>query len=257
MARVKARTTLEIDRAIEVFARGFAFTRSFTHPAEAVLIDSLWVVRDTPRRRSDYRREEWIAHAVDPTLVDRIARRHTRGRFSICAIHGEHDDAAPLRAGYKSLGYRVQTTEPFMIHDLRRIPQFDAQLSIERVRTADLVERLNRSAGRAMIKLEHLERPKQIRVYAALAGDKPIGWVRSIMVGDTAWCASVFVHPSHRRRRVARSMLVRMLREDRAAGASASVLLASHTGALLYPVVGYRSLGTLIMFNPPRDAQRG
>ncbi|HMO26255.1 MAG TPA: GNAT family N-acetyltransferase, partial [Tepidisphaeraceae bacterium] len=160
-------------------------------------------------------------------------------------------------AGYKSLGYRVQTTEPFMTHSLQRIPRFDAQVRIERVCTPELLERLNRSAGRAMIRREHLECPKQIRVYAALDGDKPIGWVRSIMVGNTAWCASVFVQPSHRRRGIARAMLVRMLRDDRAAGANASVLLASHTGALLYPVVGYRSLGTLIMFNPPAGVRRG
>jgi hypothetical protein len=41
-----------------------------------------------------------------------------------------------------------------------------------------------------------------------------------------------------------------MLRDDRAAGASAGVLLASHTGAKLYPSVGYEQIGTLLLFTP-------
>jgi hypothetical protein len=65
--------------AIEVFARGFCFTRSFTHPYLADRIEELWVVRDAPRKRGDYRREEWIAHGVSPKKIDQLARKHTRG----------------------------------------------------------------------------------------------------------------------------------------------------------------------------------
>src|SRR5258706_3746862 len=35
-----------IDHAIEVFTRGFCFTRSFTHPYVAERIDPLWVMRE-------------------------------------------------------------------------------------------------------------------------------------------------------------------------------------------------------------------
>jgi hypothetical protein len=43
-----------------------------------------------------------------------------------------------------------------------------------------------------------------------------------------------------------------MLRDDRAAGAKANVLLSSHAGAKLYPVVGYEHVATLLLFNPRR-----
>ena len=43
-----------------------------------------------------------------------------------------------------------------------------------------------------------------------------------------------------------------MLRDDRAAGSKASMLLASHTGGKLYPTVGYETIGELLMFGPPR-----
>jgi predicted acetyltransferase len=62
----------------------------------------------------------------------------------------------------------------------------------------------------------------------------------------------MYVQPSHRRRGLGQSLLGRMLRDDRTNGSKCSVLTASHTGALLYPRVGYERLGTLFMFAPKR-----
>ncbi len=91
-----------------------------------------------------------------------------------------------------------------------------------------------------------------MRVYAAMSGDKPVGWVRSIRAGRRTWCGSMGVLPSFRRRGIAKAMMSRMLMEDRATGSTAAVLLASHAGALLYPMLGYTRLGTLRLFIPPR-----
>jgi hypothetical protein len=44
-----------------------------------------------------------------------------------------------------------------------------------------------------------------------------------------------------------------MLREARHAGAETAVLLSSHTGAMLYPVLGYRQIGTLLGLVPKRQ----
>jgi len=44
--------------------------------------------------------------------------------------------------------------------------------------------------------------------------------------------------------------------DDRARGSKCSVLTASHTGALLYPRVGYERIGTLFMFAPKRTKAR-
>jgi hypothetical protein len=45
------------------------------------------------------------------------------------------------------------------------------------------------------------------------------------------------------------------LRDDRARGAECSVLTASHTGALLYPRVGYERIGALFMFAPKKGGR--
>jgi hypothetical protein len=60
--------------AIEVFVRGHSATRSRTFPYEVSRVGPLWLMRDAPRRNPrDYRKEEWIAHEVDPRKVDAAA----------------------------------------------------------------------------------------------------------------------------------------------------------------------------------------
>lgn len=47
-------------------------------------------------------------------------------------------------------------------------------------------------------------------------------------------------------------LLNQMLQDDAAYGARQAVLLASHTGAKLYPVVGYEQIGTLLLYAPEK-----
>jgi len=239
-----------MERAIETFARGYAFTRSFTHPYLAEQIGPVWVTRDAPRTRGDYRTEEWIAYGVPPAEVDNLTRKHARGRYAICAIRGLDDPMAPLRDAYKELGYRLNTTEPFMVHSLQEIPQFDCPVEIQRATTPEVADRLNKAARSRQILPRHLKGDDTLRQYVALEGDEPVGWVRSITVGDATWCSNMYVKPEFRRRGIARALLGRMLQDDRDAGAQTAVLLATHTGALLYPALGYEMIGTLLLFTP-------
>lgn len=245
--------TTEIERALEAFARGFSYTRSFTHPFLADRVGPLWALRDGPRKRGDYRCEEWVAFAVPPAETDRIVREHTRGRFAVCAIlsHGEPD--LSLREGYKALGYRLGVTEPLMVHSLQEIPDFPAPAEITRVETQEAADRLNRAARSRQVLPQHLGRDDELRQYVAELDGELVGWVRSIAAGSASWCSNMYVKPEFRRRGIARAMLCRMLRDDRASGAESAVLLASHTGARLYPVVGYRQFGTLYLFTPVKS----
>ena len=242
-----------LQHAIEVFARGFCFTRSFTHPYLAERIGEIWVVRDTPRTRGDYRREEWIAHGVRPERIDETARKHTRGRYAVCAIHGVNESDQPLREGFKALNYRLGGTEPIMVHGLKRIPRFVASVEIARVTTTDLAERVNTAARSRQVLPEHLGKESPLRQYAALVDGNPVGWVRSIDVERATWCADMYVIPKFRRRGIARAMMAQMLRDDRTNGSKLAVLTASHAGAKLYPLVGYSQIGTLMLYTPKKD----
>jgi GNAT superfamily N-acetyltransferase len=242
-----------VQRAIEVFARGFAFTRSFTHPYLADRVGKLWVVRDAPRKRGDYRREEWIAYGVSPKKIDQVARKHTRGRFAVCAIYGVHESDQSLRTDFKALNYRLGSTEAVMVHDLKRIPRFDKPVEITRVTTEDMAERLNAAAKSRQLLPEYLARDSPLRQYVALVDDKPVGWVRSVDVGHATWCSNMYVEPKFRRRGIARAMMSQMLRDDHASGSKLAVLTASHAGAKLYPAVGYKQIGTLMVFTPKKQ----
>ena len=100
------------------------------------------------------------------------------------------------------------------------------------------------------IPAEQLADDTPFRQYIALIGDKIVGTVRSVDAADSTWCSNIYVWPEHRRRGIGKALLARMLRDDRAIGAKQSVLLASHTGALLYPKVGYEQIGLLYIFAP-------
>jgi GNAT superfamily N-acetyltransferase len=247
----------EFTACIEAFVRGFAFTRSFTHPYLPERVGDVWVVRDAPRKQAaDYRREEWIAWGVDPAEVDRLARQNARGHYCVCAFRATDEEDATLRAAYKALGYRLGGTEPFMAHRLRRVRKVPGPCPIVRVTSADVADRLAKAARTRQVLPEHLSGNSALWQYVALEGGRPIGWVRSIVVptarGPAAWVSNMFVVPTRRRRGIGQAMLARMLRDDRRRGATRSVLLASHAGAMLYPRVGYESLGEILIYTPVR-----
>jgi GNAT superfamily N-acetyltransferase len=210
-------------------------------------------MRDAPRKNPrDYRKEEWIAHDVDPREVDGIARQHTRGRFFVCAMIVEGDSDEPTRAAYKALGYRLLATEGFFVQRMKRIPKPPSPVSIERVRTPALAAELGRITRTRPIPNNLLGDDAPFRQYVALDGEDIVGRVRSVNAVGATWCADMYVRPSHRRRGIGQALLSKMLRDDRARGSKCSVLTASHTGALLYPRVGYEQIGMLFMFAPKR-----
>ena len=243
----------EIEFAVEVFVRGHSATRSRTFPYEVSRIGPLWLMRDAPRRSPrDYRKEKWIAHDVDPRKVDAAARRHTRGRFFVCAMIADGEPDEPTRTAYRSLGYRLLATEGFFVQRLTRIPKPPSSILIERVRTPELAARLGKVTRSRPIPESQLGYDAPFRQYVALDGKDIVGYVRSVDAVGATWCTSMQVSVPYRRRGIGQALLCRMLRDDRALGSKCSVLLASHTGALLYPRVGYERIGTLFMFAPRR-----
>jgi GNAT superfamily N-acetyltransferase len=210
--------------------------------------------------------EEWVGRVggsggVRPREFDRLARGGARGRFAICAIVSAGADARPVRDEFKSLGYQLITTEPLMVHRLARVPRpaAPAGVTILPVTTAELADRLATEARRRQILPEHLTAgaASPLRQYAAVEdrSGTPIAWARSVAVAEkrATWVSNVHTQPAYRRRGIARSLLARMLRDDRRSGARASVLLASHVGARLYEAVGYQQIGTLLLFMPKRS----
>jgi|TARA_B100001964_G_scaffold235159_1_gene294797 GNAT superfamily N-acetyltransferase len=246
-------TQREIDLAIETVVRGYGFQRSFTHPYLFEKVDGLWRTHDEPRKKGGERREEFISHRMDPTDVHAVARKHARGHYCLCPIHGPDDDADLIRDTYKDLGYRLNHTEFFMIHSLSRIPRVVSPVTLERVTTMEMAERLAKTAARRQILPEHVDaEDPPMRVYVALVKDDIVGWVNSVVADKATYCGGMYVQPEHRRQGIARALLAKMLRDDRKGGARQASLLASHAGAKLYPVVGYSEVGTMMVLTPKK-----
>ena len=242
-----------IEFAIEVFVRGHGAVKSRTFPYEARRIGSLWVMRDAPRKNPrDYRKEEWIAYEIDAAKVDAVARRHARGRFFVCVIVRDGEPDEPVRTAYKALGYRLILTEGFFVQRLGRIPKPPSPVLIERVRTSQLAARLGKVTRTRPIPQALLGDDAPFRQYVALASGDIVGRVRSVDAAGATWCSDMYVEASHRRRGIGQALLSRMLRDDRKRDSKCSVLTASHTGALLYPRMGYERIGTLLAFAPRR-----
>ena len=139
-----------------------------------------------------------------------------------------------------------------MMHRLEQIPQVAGPLPIRRVDTPELAEAVKQAARRTQALPEHFGKNSALRLYAALEDGRAVGWVRSIAVDDAAWVSNMYVLPAQRRRGIGTSLLAAMLRDDRAHGVRRSVLLSSHTGALLYPHLGYEQIGMLYFYMPPK-----
>jgi GNAT superfamily N-acetyltransferase len=243
----------QLEFATEVFVRGHSAVKSRTHPYDADRVGPAWVMRDAPRKNArDYRKEEWVASGVEPAELSRIAKAHTRGHYFLCDLLAEGHSDAELRDRYKSLGYRLVATEGFFIHDLARVPRRASDIVIERVRDAGTAARLAKVTRTRPIAGELLGEAAPFRQFVALDGREIVGRVRSVDASGATWCTDMYVSPSHRRRGIGQALLAQMLRDDRARHSKCSVLTASHTGALLYPRVGYVRLGTLFMFVPRR-----
>lgn len=241
-------------QAIELFGRGVAFARSFTHPCRWDQVGALHVLRDAPRTKGTYRNEEWAAHGVPPVQVDRTARRNARGLFSVCVFRTMHEPAAPIRDGYRVLEYRFITTEPMMEHPLSAIPSHRPPpgVSIKPVMTTELAERLAKAARSRQMLAEHLTPGSPLRQYIAVAENRLVGWVGSLSIGRVAWCRNMYVEAAFRRRGIGRALISRMLRDDRSAGCRTAFLVASHAGAKLYESLGYIQTGELLLFVPKR-----
>jgi GNAT superfamily N-acetyltransferase len=243
--------------AIEVFVRGHSAVKSRTHPYDVDRVGPVWVMRDALRKNArDYRKEEWVASGVEPAELSRVAKGHTRGHFFLCHLLPEGEPETGLRNAYKALGYRLVATEGLFVHGLARVPAHAADTVIECVRDAGMAARLGKVTRTRPIATEFLTEAAPFRQFVALEGAEIVGRVRSVDASGATWCADMYVTPSHRRRGIGKALLAHMLHDDRRRNSRCSVLTASHTGALLYPHLGYVRLGTLFMYVPKKAPTR-
>jgi GNAT superfamily N-acetyltransferase len=245
----------QTERGLETFLRGFSATRSLTHPYPVrQLTPSIWVLSDAPRAKGAARKSEVIVYGAGPEETLATIRREAIGRHMLCVLVEAPESADATRDLYKQQGYRFIGGEAMFVLPLAGRAG-GSHFPVRRVRAEEDAAAIAKAARQRLVPPEYLkEEAGPIRLYGAFDNETPVGWVRSVATGtDCNWVADLFVQPDHRRRGIGKSLMSAMLAEDARYGATHSALMASKTGALLYPQLGYEQHGLLLLFYPPRS----
>ncbi|MCC7230157.1 MAG: GNAT family N-acetyltransferase [Fimbriimonadaceae bacterium] len=242
---------MTLERAIDVFGEGFGYTRTFTHPFEYLRVGKLRVMRDLGRTRGAERVQEILVYGLSADeAIDEI-RRYSPAKFFLCAIHDLDVDEVRIKEDFKSHGFRLHGREQMFVRDLNEPIEPCHQWNVRRVASWVDAEAIRKVARRQILDEDIHDGDAKLRLYVCFEDDVPIGWVRSIRTHfDSTWVSNLHVVEPYRRQGVASALMATMLGEDRRYGVQWSVLLASASGAKLYPRLGYRQIGLLQMFSP-------
>jgi GNAT superfamily N-acetyltransferase len=246
--------------AIRAFVVPFATSKSIRHPYLASdLGGSRWRMADAERKRvADYRSEEWVGLASDAVGTVEEAEATTRGRWNVCLLLPEGQDDAEMRSAMRTRGHKLMSTEAMMVRPLAGrgssiASATSGSVEVTRLTTAAQTDELTRATRRRQFLPEWIEgdRPLYRQFLAHLDGEL-VGWVASMRLDDLGSVRNLYVARDHRRLGIGSALMTRMLQDDKRNGLRASTLLASHTGAMLYPRLGYRRIGTLFIYTGTR-----
>jgi ribosomal protein S18 acetylase RimI-like enzyme len=243
-----------IERGLATFLRGFSATRSLTHPYPVRQVSpSIWVLSDAPRAKGPARKSEVIVYGAGPEEIRETIRREQIGHHLLCVLLESPANSDTTRDLFKRHRYRFAAGEALFVLPIDQRRDC-AAFPVRRVRQRAAAEAIAKAARGRQLLPEHLnEADAPIRLYGAFDNETPVGWASSVRAESRCnWVANLFVRPDYRRRGIGKSLMSAMLDEDASYGVTHSVLLASKTGALLYPHLGYEQHGLLLVFNPPR-----
>lgn len=92
--------------AVEAFVRGFAVTKSFTHPYEMSQYGDIWIMRDAPGNRRE-RLAEFATSNPDPRSIRKLASDLEIGRYAVGYLTPEGEDPELPKKRYKANGFRL------------------------------------------------------------------------------------------------------------------------------------------------------
>jgi GNAT superfamily N-acetyltransferase len=258
---------LSLADAIATFAVTLATAKSIRHPYVATHLGGCrWRLADAKRARAaDYRSEEWVCLAGDvvETVEQAQASARSPGRWAVSVLLPEGDDDGPLRSTMRDRGHRLMTTESMMVRPLSgrgsAVPAAgDGPAEIVRITTPEQGEELRVATRRRPFLPEWIEGDRPfLRQFLAHIDDELVGWVGSMRHEDIGSVSNLYVVAAHRRKGVGTALMSHLLADDKRSGIRASTLLASHSGAMLYPRVGYHRISTLYLYGGKRDIDKG
>jgi GNAT superfamily N-acetyltransferase len=237
---------MTLREAADAFIAGWTTTRRLSGLFEIAPREEATFVYDP----SGARMGELVA--VD-TAPERAVELYPTGhRGAICAIYSPDASLDAHKKGFRALDWRLLRTEPMFIHRLKDLPPLDPR--IVRALSPEHVARICKTAKMRPATMGIAdEDDAAIRLYEASVENQNVGWVRAVRAGERdSWVSSLNMREAFRRQGYGAGLMAALLHDDQRLGRRASVLLASHTGALLYPKLGYERIGTLMLLMPKK-----
>lgn len=191
--------------------------------------------------------EEFFAYACAPAeVLAALAEARTLPRAYLSVL----DDRPGLQEAYEGAGYRLDDTEALMACDLRQIRPPAPEPDVRIVRTVAEAAWYNTHdpQERFWILPDNLA-DRRMTHYAIVHDGQLVARGRNLHL-DTrhSYVSRVYTAEAYRRRGFAAQLMQRLLADDIARGAHWSILSASRQGQALYTRLGYRALGTILIF---------
>ncbi len=247
---------INTQEAIDAFVSSYCLSRSRVYPYKDFRQGDLIICRDDPPQKSRGRNPEIVVYpGADPRSVARqINDLNLTSSFTFSPFCDSQANIKEFAAQYRELGYRLRSTEGLFVFDLRSHIPPKLDFDIRQVITNSDEDCLYKLTKSKIITSEISQTlGGEVRTFYCSIDGNAVGWCRSVVTHPSiGYVGGMYTAPEHRRKGIGRSLLSVMLSADKAAGLEYSVLLATHTGALLYEAVGYERIGTLVMMSPKR-----
>ncbi len=192
---------------------------------------------------------EFFVRACDPAeVMAAVDAARPPARHYLTVL----EDRSGLREAYGHAGYRLDDTETLMVCDLAAVPAPVLEYEVTMVRTGEeaVWHNANDPQGRPWVLLDNLADSRMAH-YAIVRDGQLVARGRNLHLDAAhSYVSRVYVAEAQRGQGLARALMARLLADDIARGARWSVLTASHMGEPLYIRLGYRPLGTILIFEP-------
>lgn len=233
--------------AWELFITGFTDTAFARRAATRFRAGSLPAVHFDEGEVSGTPFAEYFVRACEPAeALAAVKASQPPARHYLTVL----EEQPGLREAFERGGYRFDDREALMALDLAavRLPAPEWEVALVRGAEEALWHNANDPQGQRWVLPENLQDPR-MRHYAVVRdGALPARGRNFHVDAQHSYVSRVYTAEAHRGRGLARALMVRLLADDVARGARWSVLTASRMGEPLYASLGYRALGSILIF---------
>jgi GNAT superfamily N-acetyltransferase len=238
---------MDAETAWTLFIAGFTDTAFARRAAMRFRAGPLEAVHFAEAEESGTPFAEFFAYGCDPAeALAAVAASQPPPRHYLTVL----EDRPGLRDTIERGGFRLDDTETLMAFDLATAPLPAPEWEVSVLRRAEEAEwhNANDPQGTRWALPDNLA-DQRMAHYAIVRDGRLLARGRNFHLDAAhSYVSRVYTAGTHRGQGLAWALMARLLADDRASGARWSVLTASRMGEPLYARLGYRALGTILIF---------